>query len=421
MRLTKELLTLSTAACLTGAEVLSEPATKSANLADIFPTHRRNGRTVLQLTSGADYCYPLYYFIPSITADGRYLVYHRETPGAVHEIQLHRLDLTTGESVQLTRGTAENAEWQPWGEDKARGILGDRSALAPESGEVIYFDGLDARAVNVYTREDRHLFTVPADRFTLAQNCVTGDGKWFVYVHVDRSAYERLLEMRLERGGAFRENAHICKDTAIAAYNLETGEHRTILNIDYPVHHIHPYGKTNLAFSHIPDDTYGMGYTGIGETGYTVPRPVDDQGGKIIHHVPTARGIAYEVGFRPDEMRLGIIAPDTGSKLEWTGPRSVNHTGVDPAGRLFFYQVGRDRISIMKQYDADGNHKWEDLFGTWKNYGKGQKNHFHPQLVLDRQWLMMTGGDPNTKTNHIFLVDMNRLDETQNLSDHYQP
>ena len=45
-------------------------------------------RTILQLTQGEDFCYPLYYYIPSLTADGRYLVYYRETPGEIHEIQL---------------------------------------------------------------------------------------------------------------------------------------------------------------------------------------------------------------------------------------------------------------------------------------------------------------------------------------------
>lgn len=415
MRISTKLIMYSTAACVIGGDAAGGTATKPASFPEIFPAHQRNGRTVVQLTSGKDYCYPLYYFIPSITADGRYLVYHRETPGKIHEIQLHRLDLTTGESVQLTRGTAENAQWRPWGVDKARGILGDRSALAPENGEVIYFDGLDARAVNVYTLEDRHLFTVPEDRFTLAQNCVTGNGKWFVYVHVDREAYERLLEMRLERGGAFRENAHICKDTVMAAYNLETGEHRTVLKLDYPVHHVHPYGESNLAFSHIPDDTYGMGYTGIDADGYTVPRPVDDKGGKIIHHVPTDRGIAYEVRFRPDGMQVGIIDPDTGKRLEWQAAAGTNHTGVDPAGKLFFYHAGGNRIQVMRRYDPDGNHNYQDLVGAWRTYGKGQKSHFHPRMVRDRQWLMMTGGDPDSRTNHIFLVDVSDLDETKGM------
>jgi len=287
-------------------------------------------RTILQLTSGADFCYPLYYFAPSITADNRFMVYHRQTPGAVHEIQLHRLDLATGESVVLARGTSEGAHWQPWGVDPARGILGDRSALAVQRGEVIYFDGRRARAVDLSTLAHRDLFDVPEDRFTLAQNCVTGDDRWFVYVHVDRRAYERLLAMR-------------------------------------------------------------------------------EAGGKIVPHVPTAQGIAYEVNFRPDGAWAGLMDPHTGRRREWPVLPGTNHTGVDPAGTLFFYQVGADRIEVMRRFDAGGDHDWQDLFGAWPSYGRGQKAHFHPRLVLGRRWMQLVAGDPRTGTNHIFLVDVGDL------------
>ena len=60
------------------------------------------GRQMLQLTSGPAFCYPLYYYTPSITADGRFLIYHRAEEGWV---QLYRLELATGESVQLTHAS----------------------------------------------------------------------------------------------------------------------------------------------------------------------------------------------------------------------------------------------------------------------------------------------------------------------------
>ena len=36
------------------------------------------GRSITQFTSAKANSYPLYYFIPSHTADGRYLVFHSE-------------------------------------------------------------------------------------------------------------------------------------------------------------------------------------------------------------------------------------------------------------------------------------------------------------------------------------------------------
>jgi hypothetical protein len=385
------------------------------SLLEAFPAHPREdtSRTIRQLTSGEDFCYPLYYFIPSITADCRYMVYHRESPGTVNEIQLHRLDLVTGESVRLTDGSAEQAQWRPWGVDPARGILGDRSALAPQRGEVVYFDGPRARAADLYSLQHRDLFEVPEDRFVLSQNCVTGDERWFVYVHVDRTAYERLLELRLERDGAFRENAGICRGTAMAAYNLDTGEHRVLFRIDYPVHHVHGYGARSLCFSHIPGDVYGMGFASLDGRGYSIPRPQDEHGGRIIHHVPTAAGTAYELKGR---QMAGICDPQTGHRCEFPVLPGTNHTGVDPLGRLFFYQVGGDRIQVMKRYEAGGEHEWLDLFGSWPTHGEGQKAHFHPRLVLGRRWLQMVAGDPRTRTNHIFLIDVSDLDRTENMS-----
>jgi len=150
----------------------------------------------------------------------------------------------------------------------------------------------------------------------------------------------------------------------------------------------------------------------IGVPGYSLPRGQDRVGGKIIHHVPTARGIAYEVRFRPDGMRAGLCDPKSGWRTEFPVPDGVNHTGQDPLGRLFFYQVGEDRIRVMTDYSAAGDHRWLDLFGSWPTCGRGQKAHFHPRLLPGRQWLQMVGGDLASQTNHIFLVDVSDLDRT---------
>ena len=64
-------------------------------LSDTFKSLKAPGtnRRAIQLTSGNATCYPLYYFIPSITRDMKYLVHHRAEAG---EVQLHRLNLQTG-------------------------------------------------------------------------------------------------------------------------------------------------------------------------------------------------------------------------------------------------------------------------------------------------------------------------------------
>ncbi len=56
-------------------------------------------------------------------------------------------------------------------------------------------------------------------------------------------------------------------------------------------------------------------------------------------------------------------------------------------------------------------HQWRPLCGDWPTYGGGQKSHFHPQITPDRKWILLTAGDPKTKTNHMFLLDASDLKE----------
>ena len=51
-------------------------------------------------------CYPLCYYIPTFSDDGRFLVYHKSEAG---QVQPHCLDLAAGESRQLTYATAPAA------------------------------------------------------------------------------------------------------------------------------------------------------------------------------------------------------------------------------------------------------------------------------------------------------------------------
>jgi hypothetical protein len=56
------------------------------------------------------------------------------------------------------------------------------------------------------------------------------------------------------------------------------------------------------------------------------------------------------------------------------------------------------------------------LVGNWPTYGGGQKAHFHPRLTPDRRWILLTAGDPRTQTNHLFLLDVSDLADTEGIS-----
>ena len=92
---------------------MSDTSAAEIELSEAFVRSKapETGRLVVQLTSGEGFTYPLYFYIPSITRDGKYLIYHR---AAREEVQLHRLNLATGQSRQLTHGTCPDTQWKPW-------------------------------------------------------------------------------------------------------------------------------------------------------------------------------------------------------------------------------------------------------------------------------------------------------------------
>jgi hypothetical protein len=386
---------------------------------DIHPSFPRlvapgTGRPMIQLTSGPGFCYPLYYYVPSITRDGRYLVHHRSEGG---EVQLHRIDLTTGGSLQLTHGTAAETWWRPWCSDAGTGVLDHRSAIDPVRDEVIFFDGQAVRAAHIANGATRDLFRMPDDRMAIGQNCVTPDGRWFVYIHADRAQYQGLFVDDPDYATYWTRREQ-CRDTRLAAFDLVTGEHRTLLVISSPIHHVLAYDDRHLLFCH-PTAEDGMLLTDIDGGWYTHLRTQDGNGGKICHFLGTSRGATYEVLEGTDGLWAGICDPFSRGSYEVRLPADFGyvHTGRDPDGLLWFYEnEGRTvhDLWLLATHAVDGADTWLPLIGDWPAYGDidAQKAHFHPQVVLDRRWMLLTGGDPTTHTNHVFLLDIADLEPT---------
>lgn len=383
----------------------SDPARKMP-LFDGFTRFRapETGRQVVQLTAGAGFTYPLYFFIPCITRDDRYLIYHHAFGG---ELQLFRLDLATDETCQLTHARCADTQWRPWCTDSGRGVLDHRSVLNTARDEVIYFDGNEVRAVHVQTLADRPLFTIPADREAYGQNTCTPDGRWFVYIHVPR-------------GSVWGQP---CRGAAVVAYDLDQGEQRELCRIDSAVFHVTAYDNERFIVTH-PADHSGMMLTDL-TSGSITPLRDGDPGvqGHLIHCQVTRRGMAYEV---PDVQYSGLYDPLSRGRFEFPFPPYIQyvHTGRDPEGRLWFYEnsTGWDKFEVhdlhfLERLDHQTRrHRWQRLTGTWPTYGGGQKAHFHPQLTPDRNWILFTGGDPASQSCHMFLLDVADLSDTEGIS-----
>ncbi len=361
------------------------------------------GRLAVQLTAGEGFTYPLYFFIPSITRDGKYLIYHRAAHG---EVQLHRLNFATGQSQQLTHAQYPDTQWRPWCVDSGRGVLDHRSVLNVARNLVIYFDGNDVHAVDVETLDDELLFVIPEGREAYGQNGTTPDGQWLVYIHTPR-------------GSIWGEP---CQGAAVVAYNFDTKEQRTLCHIDSAVFHVTAYDNEHFIVTH-PADHSGMLLTDLHSGRMELLRDGDPGvRGHLIHCHATSRGISYEV---PEVQISGLYDPLTRRRFEFPFPDYFQyiHTGRDPEGRLWFYEnsSGWDKFDVhdlhaLVSLDRQAGNRWLRLTGTWPTFGGGQKAHFHPQLTPDRKWILMTGGDPTTQTNHMFLLDASDLQDSEGIS-----
>jgi hypothetical protein len=372
-------------------------ASREIKLSDAFERLQASdtNRNVVQLTKGEGFCYPLYYFIPSITKDLKYLIYHRALDSSV---QLHRLDMETGESVQLTHANVEDCVWIPWDRPSpGSGVLDHRSALNVAMNSVIYFtgkDGREVRIVDVLSLDDQPLFELPEGREAIGQNCCSPDGEWFVYIHAPQGIYK----------------PNPCAGAVLAGFNLKTKEHRVLTTIDSAIHHVQPYGNRQYVFCHTPSGNGMMMATLDGDPWVHMRDSDPGATGRICHHITTTRGIAYEA----DGHIAGLYDPATQERFEFPLPEEwgYTHTGWDLEGRLWFWEAANDHhLEYLREFTPQGEPMFDKLTGEWPTYGRGQKSHFHPQLTPDRQWILFVAGDDKTESNHIFLLNASDLDD----------
>ena len=362
------------------------------------------GRAVRRYTDGRSNSYPLYYFTPSITADGRYLVFHSERSG---EVQLYRLDLVSGEIGQLTDGHTYDSGWAIWCVWHLDGIFTHLSALHPTNGEVWYFQDADIRATHVTSFADRRVADLPAGRISVGQSAFSPDGKWFAYIHCDAVLYRRLMadrEQRLRAGTFDWTRDHQAFRSALPAtlelIETATGLSRAVVVADYHFHHVLFVDNTTMLVNH-PKSTVGMWVVNIDGSGVRQLRPDSAPGAHdsmVNHQVITARGIAYEaVAYHADGSRdtyLGRYDFNTDRFAERHLPTDgYVHVGWDPAGRLDFVEnAGREHAILLVQSSesAAASTPTEVLRLLHSPDHNDQRHHAHPFLAPDRERLFFT-------------------------------
>lgn len=355
------------------------------------------GRNWCQLTHDRAHNYALYYFSPSITADGRYLIHHSERSGWV---QLYRIDLQSGASVPLTDGHTADSGWGVWCEWRLRGIYVHLSALNPVRREVYYFQDEEIRSTHVDTLENRQVLSLPG-RVPVGQSCFSPDGRTFGFIHADHATLHRELAARealghMDRFDWAREhqawrNRIPC---TIAIIDTVTGAYRVACELDFHVHHLIFIANDRLLINHTKNRN-GMWTVNLDGTDRRELRPGDEHG-NIVHQLVTTNGIFYETASPAGNgrhNRIGRYDLQTHTFQEAPLPDSFDgyvHTGFDPAGQFHFIEHAGRTHELLAVHDAFGGMRLQSLRSLAPYPKFGQRFHAHPFLSPDRQWMIHT-------------------------------
>lgn len=370
----------------------------------------QTGRRIIQLTSGPWDDYPLYYFIPTITSDGRSLILHRLREG---QVQYHRLDLDTGKTVCLTGATAPMALWRPWAQPPTCGVREYLGALNLVTDELVYLDGWDIRAVHVRTLADRLIAQVPQDRFACSQTGISPDGRYFAFAHADRAWYESH-----KNADPPRQTAKACK---IDVVDLRTGASRTVLTMNGWISHSTFYDNERIILSHPPTE---QGILMVDLTGEWVLalRPQSPDGSQTCHYQATQHGVMYELNTYAQPVSrehgtMGVFNPDTRKRREYRVGARITHIGFDPEGLCWFGEQIREvprfgrLIGWCPRLSPDRESEFVALTEPVQTCGDQflQRAHVHPSLTPDRRSILFTRGDERTNSNHPCLLDISDL------------
>lgn len=356
------------------------------------------GRRTVQLTSAPANSYPLYYFVPSHTKDARYLVFHSERTGWV---QLHRLDLDSGEITQLTEGRTRDSGWGVWCEYRLRGIFNHLSSLNAVRGEVFYFQDFDLRATLIDSLDTRLVASLDG-RVPIGQSVFSPSGNRFSFIHADETIYRTMMSTReaLTNMGMFgRDDGQAWRralPSTISTIDVDTGEVIADIELDFHVHHLLFIEENTLIINH-PVDSHGMWTVGVEGRGARTLRPIDEQGVSIVHQVVTDRGVVYDATDLFETRRRNRVGrydihADTYEEVALSGLGYI-HIGLDPAGEFLFIEnqdvTGKHEL-LSIHHPRHTESLQLNLIKTLEPITGGQRRHAHPFLAPNRRDLVFT-------------------------------
>jgi len=349
-------------------------------------------------TQSSAHNYPLDHTRRSISADERFLIFHSERSGWV---QLHRLDLESGESLQLTDATMRRSGWALWCERELRGVHNHLSVLNVPRDEVCYFDDQRLEAVNIHDLTRRTLVELPG-RTPVAPADVSPDGSSLVFLHADREAYERAVDDKI----ALRQMRQTDRlpyeqwrrrvPVTLSSLDVKTGRLHTVRDFD---HHRHAVAFVNHDTLLIAPTLERPGFGVIGLDGQNLRdvRRADGRHGSPAHPVSTRTGVFYDVWRKHGRRRRNRFgrydfAVDRYDEVDLHLPGRV-HPARDPDGRFYaFEHQWRRRELVQLTFPKDPKRRSTRRLRKLApvSLEAGRRFRAQPFLSPNRAWLFFT-------------------------------
>lgn len=376
-------------------------------------TDSRTGRKLIQLTSGEQFDMPMYYFIPTYGRDGKTIVFQR-FDAKTGEVQLYKIHVDTGATTQLTAAKTRNSLWRPHLQPQGFGVRDLLCAVNTTKNEAIYFDDREIHAVNIDTLADHLIGRVSEDRTPSGLTGVSPDGKLFCYPHFDRAWWESNLPPKKQ------PERWEPKDSALDVLDIETGKVTTLMYVNFWITHTNFYDNDRILFCHTATD-FAVLMTDLRYPGQYENIRTHSADGWPNHYNVTSKGIMYEMlsKQRSGPTVAGIYDPDMRKRREYRLDMGQGrlHIGRDPDARLWFFETivdGKPTILYFPKLDSKALNPGVSLMsGDYATYSNNQRSHFHPSVTPDRKHILFTGGDARNQTNHLFLLDIADLADTE--------
>ena len=369
------------------------------------------GRRVRQLTNSQAEDYHLYFYNPSITPDGKYLIFLSERTGLSN---LFRLNLQSCEILQLTDAQPVPAQYWPFTES-IQGVGSCLPAIGNHGQEVFYFEGTDLFAVEIESLKRRQLLSLPADRRpSMLQANAAGDmlvfATWDEALFLERS-------QRAYAGEKFPDERFFQETTStILRVEAESGSAEEVLRKEkFWINHVHlnPHNPELILFCHeyseLPDRMWLL------DVANRQCEIVPGQGANewYQHEFWSADGkrLCFHGGVTGDNILgfCGWCAPDGTDYIKAyhnTSGRAYAHYNLHPDGQTMVTDGEARPGCISKVQLRDGCQEFEILCRHDSyTFGDDQRCHPHPSFTPDGKQVIFTSN--RTGSSNVYITDWN--------------